>query len=99
LCHDVDVLKDVAFGIMACGITFMIITGGFDLSVGSTAALTGVVVAFILKRYPDALLGYLAKKICTQKTLQQFVDPIQDSDLYNIVPKYRTYFYILKLLY
>jgi ribose/xylose/arabinose/galactoside ABC-type transport system permease subunit len=48
--------QNVVFGIMACGMAFMIITGGFDLSVGSTAALTGVVVAFILKRYPDALL-------------------------------------------
>ena len=48
--------QNVVFGIMACGMAFMIITGGFDLSVGSTAALTGVVVAFILKRYPEALL-------------------------------------------
>lgn len=47
--------QNVVFGIMACGMAFMIITGGFDLSVGSTAALTGVVVAFILQRYPDAL--------------------------------------------
>jgi ribose/xylose/arabinose/galactoside ABC-type transport system permease subunit len=48
--------QNVVFGIMACGMAFMIITGGFDLSVGSTAALTGMVVAFILKRYPDGLL-------------------------------------------
>ena len=48
--------QNVVFGIMACGMAFMIITGGFDLSVGSTAALTGVVVASILKRYPDALI-------------------------------------------
>lgn len=47
--------QNVVFGIMACGMAFMIITGGFDLSVGSTAALTGVVVAFILKGYPEAL--------------------------------------------
>ena len=33
--------QNVVFGIMACGMAFMIITGGFDLSVGSTAALTG----------------------------------------------------------
>lgn len=48
--------QNVVFGIMACGMAFMIITGGFDLSVGSTAALTGMVVAYILKRSPDALL-------------------------------------------
>ncbi len=48
--------QNVVFGIMACGMAFMIITGGFDLSVGSTAALTGVTVAFILTKYPEALL-------------------------------------------
>ncbi len=48
--------QNVVFGIMACGMAFMIITGGFDLSVGSTAALAGVAVAFILKKQPDALL-------------------------------------------
>ena len=48
--------QNVVFGIMACGMAFMIIIGGFDLSVGSTAALTGVVVAFVLIKYPDALL-------------------------------------------
>jgi len=48
--------QNVVFGIMACGMAFMIITGGFDLSVGSTAALTGMVVAYILKRSPEALL-------------------------------------------
>ena len=48
--------QNAVFGIMACGMAFMIIIGGFDLSVGSTAALTGVVVAYILKAHPDALL-------------------------------------------
>ncbi len=48
--------QNVVFGIMACGMAFMIITGGFDLSVGSTAALAGMVVALILKSYPEALL-------------------------------------------
>ncbi len=41
-------------GIIACGMAFMIIAGGFDLSVGSTAALTGMVVGLILKDHPDA---------------------------------------------
>ena len=48
--------QNVVFGIMACGMAFMIITGGFDLSVGSTAALAGVVVAVVLKKHPEALL-------------------------------------------
>ena len=34
-------------GIIACGMTLMIITGGFDLSVGATAALSGVVAASV----------------------------------------------------
>lgn len=37
-------------GIIACGMTLMIITGGFDLSVGSTAALSGVVAAALFLR-------------------------------------------------
>ena len=32
------------YGIMACGMTFAIIGGDFDLSVGSTMALSGLVV-------------------------------------------------------
>ena len=51
--------QNAVFGIMSCGMAFMIITGGFDLSVGSTAALTGVVMAFILKAHPDALIPAL----------------------------------------
>lgn len=48
--------QNVVFGIMASGMAFMIIIGGFDLSVGSTAALTGMVVALILRKYPEALV-------------------------------------------
>jgi ribose/xylose/arabinose/galactoside ABC-type transport system permease subunit len=48
--------QNAVFGIMACGMAFMIIIGGFDLSVGSTAALTGIVVAYILRDYPGALI-------------------------------------------
>ena len=33
-------------GILAIGITFVLISGGIDLSVGSTVALTGVCAAF-----------------------------------------------------
>ncbi len=46
-------LKDIVdqatiFGIIAIGMTFVIITGGIDLSVGSTLALTGVLIAEML---------------------------------------------------
>lgn len=36
-----------ALGIMAIGITFVIITGGIDLSIGSIVGLTGVIIAKI----------------------------------------------------
>lgn len=48
--------QNAVLGIIACGMAFMIIIGGFDLSVGSVAALTGVVVALILQEYPGALI-------------------------------------------
>lgn len=49
-------------GIIACGMTLMIITGGFDLSVGSTAALSGMVAAalFIKVGIPLGLIGAIA---------------------------------------
>jgi ABC-type xylose transport system permease subunit len=48
--------QNAVLGIIACGMAFMIIIGGFDLSVGSVAALTGVVVGLILQKYPGALI-------------------------------------------
>ena len=49
--------------IIAVGLTFVIISGGIDLSVGSLVAFTGVVLASLLQRglpYPVAILGGLA---------------------------------------
>ena len=37
--------QNAVIGVLACGMTFAIIIGGFDLSVGSTAALSTVVTA------------------------------------------------------
>lgn len=48
--------QNAVIGIIACGMAFMIIMGGFDLSVGSVAALTGIVVATILRDSPNAFL-------------------------------------------
>ena len=42
----------VIYGIIAVGMTFVIITGGIDLSVGSLVALVGVITASILKIKP-----------------------------------------------
>ena len=48
--------QNAVIGIIACGMAFMIIIGGFDLSVGSVAALTGIVVGIILRDSPNAFL-------------------------------------------
>lgn len=46
----VQVMKDTTFfAILACGITLVILTGGIDLSVGSTYALAGVLTAMALR--------------------------------------------------
>jgi ribose transport system permease protein len=45
-----NVLRQVSItGIVAVGMTYVIITGGIDISVGSTVALSGVVAAVALK--------------------------------------------------
>src|SRR5438105_5200876 len=48
--------KDTSFiAIMAVGATFVIISGGIDLSVGAIYALSAVLAALVLNRYgPDA---------------------------------------------
>lgn len=40
--------QNAVIGVLACGMTFAIIIGGFDLSVGSTAALSTVVTASLI---------------------------------------------------
>ena len=39
------------FGIMAAGVTVVMIGGGFDLSIGSAAGLAGIVSSVLLMRY------------------------------------------------
>lgn len=46
--------QNAVIGILACGMAYMIIIGGFDLSVGSVVALTGVTVGLILRDSPNA---------------------------------------------
>lgn len=40
--------------LLATGMTFVIITGGIDLAVGSVAALSGVIVTLVIKQMPGA---------------------------------------------
>jgi ribose transport system permease protein len=55
------VVQSAAAGIIAVGMTVVLVGGGFDLSVGSTMALTGVVtVALLGHGLPVALAGGIA---------------------------------------
>lgn len=44
--------QSVVIGIVAIGMTFVILTGGIDLSVGSVAGVTGIILGLALKEYP-----------------------------------------------
>lgn len=49
----INIFRQISInGILAIGMTFVIILGGIDLSIGSLAAVTGVVSAIILERIP-----------------------------------------------
>lgn len=50
--------------IAACGMTAIIVTGGIDLSVGSSIALTGVVGGLVLAAGGDPLLAIAAAALC-----------------------------------
>ena len=52
--------QSVVLGIVAVGMTLVILTGGIDLSVGSVAGLTGIVLALLLKELPIPLAILLA---------------------------------------
>lgn len=60
LSNIVGVFRQVSVnGILAVGMTLVIITGGIDLSIGPLAAIAGVVSAMILERSPDMLVPAL----------------------------------------
>lgn len=44
--------QSVVIGIVAVGMTFVILTGGIDLSVGAVFGLTGVALALLLRDFP-----------------------------------------------
>lgn len=53
-----NLLTDAAVvGIIACGMTFVMVAGGFDLSVGSIAAVSGVVAVLTMKAMAGAAAG------------------------------------------
>ena len=60
------VLRQISInGILAVGVTFVIITGGIDLSLGSTVALAGVTAALFARQGGDALILPLIAGITT----------------------------------
>ena len=52
--------QSVVIGVVAIGMTFVILTGGIDLSVGSVAGLAGVVLGLALREMPMAAAVPLA---------------------------------------
>ena len=52
--------QSVVVGIVAVGMTFVILTGGIDLSVGSVAGLTGIILGLAAQDYPLALAILIA---------------------------------------
>ena len=52
--------QSVVLGIVAVGMTLVILTGGIDISVGSVAGLTGIVLALLLKEFPIPVAIVLA---------------------------------------
>jgi ribose transport system permease protein len=51
----VNVMTQIAINaLLATGMTFVILTAGIDLSVGSVAALAGIVVTALIKQMPNA---------------------------------------------
>jgi ribose transport system permease protein len=54
----INVMRQVSFeGLIALGMTLVIVTGGIDLSVGSLVALTGVVAAIVMQALAGASPG------------------------------------------
>lgn len=52
--------QSVVIGIVAIGMTFVILTGGIDLSVGSVAGLTGIILGLAMREMPIYLAVVLA---------------------------------------
>ena len=53
-------LQAAVYVIMALGMSFVLMTGGIDLSQGSLLALTGVVAAYIVENQGSVLIAILA---------------------------------------
>lgn len=45
--------NNAVFALLAVGIMFVLLTGGIDLSIGSTLGMTGVITSMLMVDYPD----------------------------------------------
>ncbi|CAM5773707.1 ribose ABC transporter permease [Labrys miyagiensis] len=52
--------QSVVVGIVSVGMTFVILTGGIDLSVGSVAGVTGIILGLAVQNYPVPVAILLA---------------------------------------
>ena len=52
--------QSVVIGIVSIGMTFVILTGGIDLSVGSVAGVTGIIFGLALREFPIPVAVVLA---------------------------------------
>jgi ribose transport system permease protein len=79
--------QSAIYGIMACGMTFAIIGGDFDLSIGSTMALSGLIAiltvpwlgqtgAILLALAVSALIGLLNGILVAKFTISSFIATI-----------------------
>lgn len=78
--------RTALFGILSIGVSFVIITGGIDLSIGSVVCLVGVLLPMLLRTYEwpvaaaiaavlglSVLIGLLHGLLITRMRLQPFV--------------------------
>lgn len=58
------ILAMSSIAVIAVGMTVLLVSGGFDLSVGSTVTFTGVAAALLMKAGAPAILAIVAAIIC-----------------------------------
>lgn len=86
--------QSVTIGIMACGLTLVIIAGGFDLSIASTFALAAIIAAQVTNAYgtvtgiivgllAGAALGGINGLLTTVGRLNPFVTTIATNMVYR----------------
>ena len=66
----IGILRSVSLiGIMALGMTFVIMTGGIDLSVGPVSAIAGLVAYFTLLAGHGVIVALLARALACSSAL------------------------------